>query len=736
MKLTTTLILFLLILNSFYRGFAICSLPTPTSLKLKNQTNCSVDVSWKIVTGSSYYRVEYKQTGSDLWIFSGNISGTSVSISGLASNTSYDFAVASFCSDSTTIGYSSFLSKKTDKCSLPIDLIVSSVTTNSAVISWTPLCGSSVFTLQYREQGITLWTKVSHIPAISYTLTNLQHSTEYEYRMQTNCGSINSTWSSVFIFTTASDSTQNNSSSNKNVLLIVLDDARYDAFIPNGAPSWFNTPAINSIAEEGANFKLAFPTTAQCAPSRACIYTGVYPHVNHVMSNGDTLDNSFPLIQQILKDHGYYTGFVGKYGQFLNSPTGFNWWATSEGNVYVDPLYHINGKDTAISGHISDVYPQLAKTFLNSVPAGQNFVLFYFTRAPHGPTVPRQQDSLLYLNDTMPFPSNFSFYSNNFPSFYTDHEWHTNEGVVNDLKLRTYQSLKGVEDNVDSLMTWLSQRGVIDSTLIMFTSDNGFLMGEHRMQEKILALEESARVPMFVRYPEWFGAGTVINDQIASNVDIATTLLDFAAIPNTYNFQGLSLRQLATGQTPRKNFLYESGFDPTTAKLRAVRTINDIYIRSYCKTTCEEYYDLITDPLENTNQIFNPDYAATISSRRILLDSLRNVYHDITPSKKTCRLITDAQRLESYEHETPESEMIISPNPALHSFTIYFTSYEESPVAIMVYDELGHQMWSRSYEYPPGAPEEINCLSWSNGFYLVKVEQEGKVLARKVLIQE
>src|SRR5204862_2669003 len=142
-------------------------------------------------------------------------------------------------------------------------------------------------------------------------------------------------------------------------------------------------------------------------------------HVNGVTKNGDTLDSSFPLIQQILKDDGYYTGFIGKYGQFLGQPRGFSWWATSDGDVYVDPQYHINGHDTLISGHISDVYPQLAKAFLNSVPAGQNFALFYFTRVPHNPTIPRTQDAQLYLNDTLPSPSNFPFYSNNYPSFYT-----------------------------------------------------------------------------------------------------------------------------------------------------------------------------------------------------------------------------------------------------------------------------------------------------------------------------
>jgi hypothetical protein len=115
--------------------------------------------------------------------------------------------------------------------------------------------------------------------------------------------------------------------------------------------------------------------------------------------------DSLPLVQQILKDNGYYTGFVGKYGQFQGQPTGFDWWATSEGNVYVDAVYSINDSpDTVIPGHITDVYEDMALTFLNSVPANKPFMMMYFTRVPHGPTIPRSQEQNLYLTESMPVP--------------------------------------------------------------------------------------------------------------------------------------------------------------------------------------------------------------------------------------------------------------------------------------------------------------------------------------------
>lgn len=691
-----------------------------------------MDVLWQKVNGASYYKVKYRVSGGGIWVFTGMITTNEITVADLAANTLYDFSIASYCPDHTTAGYSAKISKTTQKCTAPSNPSVTALATSAATITWTPVCGSNNFNLHYRVQGTSTWLKVNSIQASSYNLSLLQSATAYEYRLQTNCDDVKSSWSSVYLFTTLSIDAPR-----KNILLIVLDDARYDAFIPNGAPSWFKTPAINSIASEGVNFKLMIPTTSQCAPSRACIYTGVYPHINGVEKNGDTLDASFPLIQQILKDQGFYTGFIGKYGQFLAQPKGFNWWATSDGDVYVDPTYTINGNDTLIPGHISDVYPDLAKTFLNSVPADKNFVLFYFMRVPHDPTIPRTQDAQLYENKTLPFPSNFPFYTNTYPSFYTDQEWNADSADVKELKLATYQTLKGAEDNVDSLLTWIMQRdGTLDSTLIIFTSDNGYLMGEHHLHEKILGLEESIRVPLFIRYPGWFAANSVITDQIGSNLDIAATLLDFANLPNNYGFQGLSFRQLANGQQERKSFLYETGWDPYVAKLRAVRTLDDIYIRSYCKTNTEEFYNLVNDPRNDTNQIFNPLYSATIAQHRALLDSLRAIYNDFPTIKtKTCNLVTNGQRIAIYkDDEAPELELAIGPNPAANSFTVYFNSHKNDRTFISVIDELGRIIWKKSYDHSIEVLEEMDCTFWNTGVYLVKADQEGKSYSLKMLI--
>src|SRR6185295_13388292 len=140
---------------------------------------------------------------------------------------------------------------------------------------------------------------------------------------------------------------------------------------------------------------------------------------------------------------------------------------------------------------ITDVYQNLALTFLNGVPEGKKFCLMFFTRVPHGPTTPRTQDQNLYTSETMPFPDNFYRYSVNYPSFlYTSnsaHLWRYNEAQTDSLKLLDFQCLYGAEVNMTAFLSWLTTKGILDSTLIIFTSDNGNLEGEHMLDAKQLA---------------------------------------------------------------------------------------------------------------------------------------------------------------------------------------------------------------------------------------------------------
>jgi len=713
-------------------SFSQCSLPAPTGLKVNNVSNCTANLSWNEVPGAAFYQVEYRVTGASTWSFSNNIVSTSTTITSLISNTPYQFAVASFCPNNSSAGFSGILSKSTKKCSSPANLTATNVTSSSVLLSWTQPCNAGEFTLEYKRITDSKWTAVNGISGNSYQLGALASSTTYSWQVKAICGSTKSMFTLGSNFTTVSGTAPR-----KNVLFIVLDDARYDMSTLTGAPSWFLTPNINRIANEGVDFKIMIPATSQCSPSRATYYTGLYPHVNGVVKNGSKLSNQFTLVQQILHDNGYYTGFVGKYGQFLGTPKGFDWWATSDGDIYVNPDYTINGKDTLIPGHITDVYPQLAKRFLNSVPAGKSFVLFYFHRAPHDPTIPRPQDTSLYTNEVMPFPSDFQFYTVNYPSYYANIEWNrADSDTVNNLMLRTYQCIKGVDDNVDSLFTWLQAKNWMDSTLIICTSDNGYLIGEHKLDGKVLGLEQSIRVPLFIRYPQWFSPNTVITDEIASNIDIAPTLLDYYNIPDTFGFQGISLRQLANGEAQRKSFLYEYAGDPLIAAFRGVRTLTGMYIKSYCNQTTEEYYDLTNDPQNNTNQIYNSAYSTSISQCRALLDSLRTVYGDTkTPASRNCNIAHSSQKLYDPENDNEqENQLKMAPNLASASFEIYFRNLNQQPATLRIFDCMNQEITTReigSDDYL----DEIDCSSWSTGVYLVRIEQGGVSFLGKLVVQ-
>ncbi|MBA2407706.1 MAG: sulfatase-like hydrolase/transferase, partial [Chitinophagales bacterium] len=659
-----------------FSAFAQCPLSKPQNLQVIKITSCDAKLKWSGVNNAAYYILRYKkETGT--WTFINVGQNTSATVSGLVPNKEYSFSVASFCANNSTKGYSTPVLGLTASCTEPYYATATNINIHGATIAWESSCVTS-FNLHYRKSGSTTWISVYNITDLNKELTSLAANTIYEYQVQSKCGKTTSEWTSIQTFQTLTTQV----TSKPNILAIMVDDGRYDIYENTGGPSWFHTPAINRIADEGVNFQITCPSTSQCGPSRASFYTGLYGHNNGCTVNNASINNSIPLIQEILQQQGYYTGFVGKYGQGFGDPVGFDWWVTSEEDAYVDAAYQINGVLTFLPGHITDVYPQLALEFLNQVPQGQPFALFYFHRAPHGPIIPREEDENLYINKKMPFPSNFYKYVHDYPSYYytSNRFWPYDSTKTDSLILLEFQSIAGVEDNVDTLMDWLESNSILDSTLILYTSDNGYMKGEHRLRSKGMALEESIRVPLFIRYPKWFPANTTITNEIASSIDIAPTFLELAGIPNTYNMDGLSLHKLAKHQVSRKDFLYEFGGEELMPPLRAVRSLQYKYIDSYCNMPTEEFYDLLNDPKENENLIGNSSYSAIIQQYRNKLDSLRMAFNDQNPEYISCYLANPTFKKAQEEDSKlidNNSRLVIMPDPASAYFSIQLVSKED-----------------------------------------------------------
>lgn len=482
-----------------------------------------------------------------------------------------------------------------------------------------------------------------------------------------------------------------------NILLVLLDDARYQDYAATGGPSWFVTPTIDRIANEGANFKKDYVVLSLCEPSRVSIFTGKYPHHNGFTDNFQPYDTSTLTIARILRENGYYTGLVGKFlNSFETFPSAdYDYWCAYDGKgTYLPKVFNLNGIDTLIPEQVSVAINDYAVHFLESVPPEKPFYLMISTKAPHPNYVAYPGYENAYHDEQVPFPTNFEGYTKNYPSYiYYDNEFLSDSaGCVDEIQ-RYYEDLIGVEVGLDSIFSILESSNQLDSTLIIYTSDNGVFIGEHHMQKKRLAYEESMHVPLFARYPAWFAPNTVIDDQFALNIDLFPTFLDAAGITDTFNDDGVSLRALVMQEQQRKIFLFEY-FSDTTQKIpdfRCVRSLQYKYIWSSCDQVTEEFYDLVNDPKEDTNQIFNPAYSSLIQDYRYKLDSIRLAVGD-DPANDTiipCSLLNvDTIYLDVPARDEPNG-FTLSPDPVAETLTVHFPPVFTGEVKLSIRDMEG-----------------------------------------------
>lgn len=418
-----------------------------------------------------------------------------------------------------------------------------------------------------------------------------------------------------------------------NILLVVVDDLRFDDFGAGGHP-FVKTPNIDRLAQEGAQFQNMFAVTPLCSPSRANILTGLYTTHHGILDNTDRSPRSHELqtFARALHDDGYRTGFIGKW-HMGNDPTprpGFDFWVAMKGQgEAIDPELYENGRLARVNGYVTDLFTERALSFL-AAERGRPFLLMLSHKALHpnviqqadgtvvsigeGGFIPAERHRKLYAGSPLPRRPNYGVPPRDKPALARPLEGLPPLGlttVTPDETIRDrLRMLAAVDESLGRIMAALEAQGVLDRTVILLLGDNGYFYGEHGLsEERRLAYEESIRLPLLMRYPPRVRAGTRPAAS-ALTIDIAPTILDFAGVKPLPGIDGRSLTPLLTAaRTPsdwRRSFLIEYETDivfPRTLKMGydAVRDERYKYIRYRELQGMDELYDLQKDPFELKN---------------------------------------------------------------------------------------------------------------------------------------
>lgn len=425
--------------------------------------------------------------------------------------------------------------------------------------------------------------------------------------------------------------------SRPNMLFVLIDDLRWDAFSFMNHP-FIQTPTLDRIRREGAHFANTFVTTSLCSPARAGFLTGTYAHTHGVTGNqGQEFDPQVtPSFPMLLRDSGYTTAYIGKWHMAPRATPrpGFDYWLSFAGQgVHFDPPLNENGRSFKAEGYMTDILTDYADTWLREKrDKNRPFCLYLAHKAVHGPFLPPERDKNLYDDASMPEPPNWG------DTFAGKPRWQRAERVGqgktrrssnlakeipesipptpwdprNSARMNQLRMVKAIDDGINRLLNTLEELGILDDTIIIFTSDNGYFHGEHRRGDKRLMYEESLRIPMLMRYPKAVQPGTTV-EKMVLNIDIAPTLLDFAGLPAAPVMQGRSFRPLlASPMAPwRESFLYEYWLDLTPAipDMVGIRTENWKLVRYPGIDDIDELYDLRNDPAEMVNLSRDPAYA-------------------------------------------------------------------------------------------------------------------------------
>jgi arylsulfatase A-like enzyme len=429
-------------------------------------------------------------------------------------------------------------------------------------------------------------------------------------------------------------------SSRPNILFILSDDQRWNTVGCMGDTNIL-TPNIDRLAQQGVLFKNHFVTTSICCCSRASIFTGQYLSRHHI---GDFTtpftaaqwEKTYPAL---LRQNGYYTGFIGKFGvgndkAVEDMASQFDYWKGVPGQ---GGKYFIDPKDPSRT-HETTKFGQDAVEFLAGVPTNRQFCLSLSFTAPHA------RDHIDYMEQYQPDDRDRSLYTNIFlsePVTATDayfeklpkavqtsisrERWHWRFDTPKKYETSAknyYRLVSGIDREVGRIVAELEKRGLASNTVIFYTSDNGYFLGDRELSDKFYMYEESLRDPLIIYDPRAPAAKRGRSEEAMTlNIDFAPTMLALAGITPPSLMQGRSLFPLVTSQHPaawRTDFFYEHYYSPKNIPpSEGVREEHWAYIRWVTENPpIEELYNLSDDPLESRNIVAEPTEQAKLTQLR------------------------------------------------------------------------------------------------------------------------
>jgi arylsulfatase A-like enzyme len=308
-----------------------------------------------------------------------------------------------------------------------------------------------------------------------------------------------------------------NSVPKPNFVFIITDDQRWDAMgvvqKEQGEKArfpWFESPAMDRLASEGVRFRNAFVTLSLCSPSRAAFLTGQYAHVNGIRKNNRGLPLNSVTHATLLRDAGYQTAYFGKWHmRHQKERPGYDYYASFIGQgKYQDWDFQVNGKTTPTKGWIDDVSTTFAIDWLKANHK-KPFSMVLGFKSPHnhrgGENLPERLRNLYVDKKGRPAP-NMKTLAPFMPPM-PDGVFKPHRFVANEAQLDYFRHIKGIDENLGRLLDAIDECGIAEDTVVVFTSDNGYFLGEHNLGDKRALYEESIRIPMIARYPRKFKRG-------------------------------------------------------------------------------------------------------------------------------------------------------------------------------------------------------------------------------------